>query len=274
MLGNTGEPIDPDTWLWLHKTVGGERCPVINLSGGTEIFGCFLLPLPIMPLKPSTLGGPGLGMDIDVFDEEGKPVSGEVGYLVCKKPAPSMTKGFWKQPKRYIETYWSKWPNVWYHGDWASVDRDGFWFLHGRADDVIKVAGKRVGPAEVESILNQHPGTYESACVGLPDELKGEEIMCFVVLKPGYHESETLRQELLTEVVKHMGKPFKPRDIILVGDLPRTRSGKILRRMIKAAMLKEEFGDTSVLENPKALDEIAGSANLLAAKSRNKRTNL
>lgn len=257
MLGNTGESIDPDTWQWMHKTVGGGRCPMINLSGGTEIFGCFLLPLPIAPLKPSTLGGPGLGMDIDVFDEEGKSTKGEVGYLVCKKPAPSMTRGFWKQPQRYIETYWSKWPNVWYHGDWASIDEDGFWFLHGRADDVIKVAGKRIGPAEIESILNQYAGTYESACIGLPHAVKGEEIVCFVVLKPNFTSGQTIRDELLGEVVKQMGKPFKPRDIILVGDLPRTRSGKILRRMIRATILSEELGDTSALENPKALEEIS-----------------
>lgn len=256
MLGNTGEPIDPDTWFWLHKTVGGERCPMINLSGGTEIFGCFLLPLPIMPLKPSTLGGPGLGMDIDVFNEEGKPVRGEVGYLVCKKPAPSMTRGFWKEPQRYIETYWSKWPNVWYHGDWASIDNDGFWFLHGRADDVIKVAGKRIGPAEIESILNKHPEVYETACIGLPHEVKGEEIMCFTILKPGYKPSQELEKELVGEVVKYLGKPFRPREINFVDDLPRTRSGKILRRMLRAAMLGKEFGDTSVLENPKALEEI------------------
>jgi acetyl-CoA synthetase len=256
MLGNTGEPIDPDTWLWLHKTVGGERCPMINLSGGTEIFGCFLLPLPIMPLKPSTLGGPGLGMDIDVFNEEGKPVRGEVGYLVCKKPAPSMTRGFWQEPQRYLETYWTKWPDVWFHGDWASIDEDSFWFLHGRADDVIKVAGKRIGPAEIESILNQRPATYESACIGLPHEVKGEEITCFVVLKPGYEADLGLKEELVGEVVRHMGKPFKPRDIIFVGDLPRTRSGKILRRLIRAAMLGRDFGDTSVLENPRALDQI------------------
>lgn len=256
MLGNTGEPIDPDTWLWLVESVGGGRCPMINLSGGTEIFGCFVLPLPIMPLKPSTLGGPGLGMDIDVFNEEGKPVREEVGYLVCKKPAPSMTRGFWKEPQRYLETYWSKWPNVWYHGDWASIDVDGFLFLHGRADDVIKVAGKRIGPAEIESILNQHRAVYESACIGVPDEVKGEEIMCFVILKPGYEANQGLREELLGEVVKYMGKPFTPRDISFVGDLPRTRSGKILRRLIRAAMLGKEFGDTSVLENPKALEEI------------------
>lgn len=256
MFGNTGEPIDPDTWQWLHKTVGEERCPLINLSGGTEIFGCFLLPLPIMPLKPSTLGGPGLAMDVDVFNEEGQSIKGGVGYLVCKKPAPSMTRGFWKQPQRYIETYWSRWSNVWYHGDWASIDEEGFWFLHGRADDVIKVAGKRIGPAEIESILNQHPAIYESACIGVPHEVKGEEIMCFVVPKPSYQPSQELNEELIREVVKFMGKPFKPRDISFVADLPRTRSGKIMRRLIRAAKLGKELGDTSVLENPKALDEI------------------
>ena len=260
MLGNTGETIDPDTWLWLHKIVGGENCPIINLSGGTEIFGCFLLPLPVMPLKPSTLGGPGLGMDIDVFNDEGKPVRGEVGYLVCKKPAPSMTRGFWKEPKRYIETYWSRWPNVWYHGDWASIDEDDFWFLHGRADDVIKVAGKRIGPAEIESILNQHLAVYESACIGVPHEVKGEEVMCLVVLKPGYEPSQELRDELVGEVVKYMGKPFRPRDVSFVGDLPRTRSGKIMRRLMKAVMLGKELGDTSALENPKALEEITKAA--------------
>ncbi|UCG46003.1 MAG: acetate--CoA ligase [Candidatus Bathyarchaeota archaeon] len=257
IFGNTGEAIDPDTWLWLHKTVGQERCPIINLSGGTEIFGCFLLPLPIMPLKPSTLGGPGLGMDIDVFDDKGKPVRGKVGYLVCKKPAPSMTRGFWRDPKRYIETYWSKWPNIWYHGDWASIDEDNFWFLHGRADDVIKVAGKRIGPAEIESILNQHSAVYESACIGVPHEVKGEEVLCLVVPKPGYDTNQELRDELVGEVVRLMGKPFRPRDISFVGDLPRTRSGKIMRRLMRAVLLGKELGDTSALENPKALEEIA-----------------
>ncbi len=260
MLGNTGEHIDPDTWLWLHKKVGREKCPMINLSGGTEIFGCFLLPLPIMPLKPSTLGGPGLGMDIDVLDDDGKSVRDKVGYLACKKPAPSMTRGFWKDRERYVETYWSKWPNIWYHGDWASIDKDGFWFLHGRADDVIKVAGKRVGPAEVESILNSHSATYESACVGLPHEVKGEEITCFVSLKPHRKPSQKLKQELIEQVVKQMGKPFKPREIGFVGDLPRTRSGKILRRLIRAAFLGEDFGDKSVVENPESLEEIVKHA--------------
>jgi acetyl-CoA synthetase len=256
MLGNTGESIDPDTWQWLHRTVAEERCPFINLSGGTEIFGCFLLPLPIMPLKPSTLGGPGLGMDIDVFDDDGRSLREQVGYLVCKKPAPSMTRGFWKEPQRYIETYWSRWKDVWYHGDWASVDQDGFWFLHGRADDVIKVAGKRIGPAEIESILNQHQAVYESACIGLPHEIKGEEIMCFTILKPRFTANAALKDELSREVVANMGKPFKPSDISFVNDLPRTRSGKIVRRLIRDVALNKEFGDMSSLENPDSLKEI------------------
>ena len=256
ILGNTGEPIDPDTWMWLLKTVGGGRSPIINLSGGTEIFGCFLLPLPIMPLKPSTLGGPGLGMDIDVFDEDGKPIVGKIGHLVCRKPAPSMTRGFWKDPKRYIETYWSKWPKIWHHGDLAYIDEDGFWFLQGRVDDVIKVAGKRVGPAEVESILNEHEAVYESACIGLPHEVKGEEITCFVVLNPKSEPDDQIRNELREKVAKQLGKPFKPREIKFLADLPRTRSGKIMRRLVKAVFLGMELGDVSALENPESLKEI------------------
>ena len=260
VTGNTGEPIDPDTWTWLMETVGEGRCPLINLSGGTEIFGCFLLPLPVMPLKPSTLGGPGLGMAIDVFDDGGESITGEVGYLVCKKPAPSMTRGFWKEDERYIETYWSRWPGVWFHGDWASVDEDGYWFLHGRTDDVIKVAGKRLGPAEVESIINENRAVRESACIGLPHELKGEVLVCFVALKPGYEPSPELEEEIRGLIVASMGKPFAPEDVILVGDLPRNRAGKIMRRIVKALMLGREPGDISVVENVEALDEIRRAA--------------
>jgi len=256
IIGNTGEPIDPDTWFWLLRTVGQNRCPIINLSGGTEIIGCFLLPLPIMPLKPSTLGGPGLGMDVDVFNEEGKPVRGEVGYLVCKKPAPSMTKGFWREAERYLETYWSKWPDIWYHGDWASIDEDGFWFLHGRADDVIKIAGKRLGPAEVEAIINEIPSVRESACIGLPHEIKGEVLVCFVALKPGYKPNSQLKEEIRSLIVKAMGRAFMPEDIVFVPDLPKNRAGKIMRRMVKAVMIGRELEDLSIVENPEALDEI------------------
>ena len=255
-LGSTGEPWDPDSWNWFFEKVGGKRIPIINISGGTEIVGCFLSPLPITELKPCTLRGPGLGMDIDVFDDDGNPIRGKMGHLVAKKPAPSMTRGFWNEPDRYIDTYWSKWPNVWYHGDWAKIDEDGFWSLHGRSDDTIKIAGRRTGPAEIEAALIEHPAVSEAATIGVPDEIKGEDIVCFVVLKPGYNSSEDLREELKGQVVKIMGKTLKPRDIKFVKDLPKTRSAKIVRRIIKATFLGKEVSDISSVENISAVEEI------------------
>lgn len=255
-FGNTGEPIDPDTWLWIMKEIGEEKRPFINLSGGTEIFGCFLLPSPVVELKPSTLWGPGLGMDVDVFDDEGNPVRGKIGYLVCKKPAPSMTKGFWKDEKRYIETYWSKYPSVWYHGDLALIDEDGFWYLLGRTDDTIKVAGKRIGPAEIEGAINNHYAVSESACIGIPHELKGEEIACFVVLKKGYEDYKKIENEIREKVIKDIGKAFEPSKIYFVKDLPKTRSGKIMRRIIRNVVLNKELGEISVLENLDSIEEI------------------
>jgi acetyl-CoA synthetase len=259
ILGNTGEPIDEDTWMWEMSSVGKLNCPLINLSGGTEIFGSFLLPSPVVSLKPSTLWGPGLGMDIDVFDDSGNSVRGKVGYLVCKKPAPSMTRGFWNNFGRYLETYWSKFPGIWYHGDWAFVDSDGMWYLHGRADDVIKVAGRRVGPAEIESVLNSHQSIAESATVGLPDEIKGEKIYCFIQLKPGA-KRENVAESARALVSQKLGKVFEPDKVIIVEDLPRTRSGKIIRRLIRGFMTAEDASgttlDTTSLENPDSLEKI------------------
>jgi len=255
-LGSTGEPWDPDSWNWFFEKIGGKKTPIINISGGTEIVGCFLSPLPITELKPCTLRGPGLGMDIDVFDDDGKAIKGKMGHLVAKKPAPSMTRGFWNEPDRYIETYWSRWPNIWYHGDWAKIDDDGFWSLHGRSDDTIKIAGRRTGPAEIEAALIEHPAVSEAATIGVPDEIKGEDIVSFVVLKPGYNPNEDLRNELKGQVVKIMGKTLKPRDIKFVGDLPKTRSAKIVRRIIKSTYLGEKISDISSVENPKAVEEI------------------
>ena len=257
ILGSTGEPWDPNSYMWYFEKVGKKRCPIINISGGTEIVGCLLSPLPITELKPCTLRGPGLGMDIDVFDDDGKPIRGGIGHLVCKKPAPSMTKGFLKDPQRYLETYFSKWgQNIWYHGDWALVDEDGFWFLHGRSDDTIKVAGKRTGPAEVESALNEHPAVQESATIGVPDELKGEAVVCFVVLKPGNEPSEKLREELKQQVVKHLGKTLLPKELKFVKALPKTRSAKIVRGAIRRKYLGKDVGDISTVENPEAIEEI------------------
>ena len=254
ILGNTGEPIDEDTWRWVMEVIGRWRAPMINLSGGTEIFGCLVLPSPTVPLKPSTVYGPGLGMDVDVFNDEGRPVREEVGYLVCKTPVPSMTRGFWRDPERYLKTYWSRWEGIWYHGDWAYIDGDGYWFLLGRADDVIKIAGKRLGPAEVETILNSHPMVAESACIGAPDPLKGEKLVCFVktVGEPG----PGLIDELRDMVGERLGKPFRPEEIYIVPDLPRTRSGKIMRRVLRAIYTDSPVGDISTLENPEALEGV------------------
>jgi acetyl-CoA synthetase len=259
ILGSTGEPWDPDSYLWYFEHVGKRRCPVINISGGTEIVGCLLSPLPIMPLKPCSLGGPGLGMDVDVFGDDGKPIRGGIGHLVCKQPAPSMTKGFLKDPRRYLETYFSKWPGVWYHGDWAKVDEDGQWFLYGRSDDTIKVAGKRTGPAEVEGALIEHAAVAEAAAIGVPHEVKGESVVCFVVLKPGFEPSEPLREELKNQVVKHLGKTLKPEALKFVKMLPKTRSAKIVRGAIRKKYLGQAVGDVASVENPAALDEIGNA---------------
>jgi acetyl-CoA synthetase len=257
ILGSTGEPWNPDPYLWFQNVVGGGRCPIINISGGTEVGACFLSPLPITDLKPCTLRGPALGMDIDVWDAEGRPAGpGEVGELVCKKPWPGMTRGIWKDPDRYLATYWSRWPDVWVHGDWASRDEDGFWFLHGRSDDTMNIAGKRVGPAEVESALAHHPAVAESAAVGVPDEIKGEAIWCFVLAKPGTERTAELAAELAGTVAGHLGKAFKPSRVMFVDELPKTRSAKIVRRALRALVMGQDPGDLSSLENPGALDAI------------------
>ncbi len=257
ILASTGEPWNPDPWRWFFRNIGGERCPIINLSGGTEVGACFLSPLPITPLKPCTLGGPALGMAIDIFDSAGRPLRSGVGELVCKKPWPGMTRGLWQDPERYLQAYWSRWENIWVHGDWASMDEDGLWYLHGRSDDTIKIAGKRLGPAEIESILVSHAAVAEAAAIGVPHELKGEAIWCYAVLKPGQAPSDALRQALRERVIEALGKSFAPEQIKFVKELPKTRNAKILRRAVRATALGQEPGDLSNLENPQALAEIA-----------------
>ncbi len=257
ILGSTGEPWDEASWRWYFETVGGGRCPIINISGGTDIIGCFLSPLPIHPLKPCTLVGPGLGMAVDVWNEAGEPVRGEVGYLVATQPAPSMTRGLWNDADRYLETYWSTWPDVWNHGDWAAVDDDGYWFLHGRADDTIKVAGKRTGPAEIEGALLSTGKVVEAAAVGAPHEVKGETIVCYVVPAASAEPSDALRRELADAVEYQVGRVDRPDQVLFVTDLPKTRSGKIVRRLVLAKHLgATELGDLSSIQNPSALDAL------------------
>ena len=257
ILASTGEPWNPDPYRWFFREVGEERLPIVNLSGGTEVGACFLSPLPICDLKPCTLRGPALGMDMDIVDPSGASVgAGEVGELVCRQPWPAMARGIWGDPERYLETYWRRFPGVWVHGDWASRDEDGFWFLHGRSDDTLSVAGKRLGPAEVESALASHPAVAESAAIGVPDQLKGEQIWCVVVLTPGFEPSEALEDELRATVAEHLGASFRPARVRFAPELPRTRSAKIVRRAIRAVATGDDPGDLSSLENPASLDAI------------------
>jgi len=256
ILGSTGEPWNEGPWRWYFEVVGGGRCPVINISGGTEVGACFLAPHPVRPIKPMSLGGPSLGMAVDVYDDAGHPIRGEVGELVCTAPWPGMTRGLYKDPDRYLDTYWSRWPDVWLHGDWASVDEDGDWFLHGRSDDTIKVAGKRLGPAEVESVLVTHPAVVEAAAVGVPDEVKGEALWAFVVLDDGVELTDTLRAELVDLVANRLGSSFRPSAVRATTALPKTRNAKVLRRAIRATVLGRDPGDLSSLEDPSTIDAV------------------
>jgi len=250
ILGSTGEPWDERSWHCYFERVGGGRCPIINISGGTEIVGSFLLPLPIQELKPCTLGAPAPGMATEVVDENGLPVRGRMGYLVCTAPAPSMTRGIWNDPQRYLDTYWSRFPGMWYHGDWASVDEDGHWFLHGRADESMNIAGRKVGPAEVEEAMMQHPGVAEAAVIGVPDELKGEAIVGYVVPQAGANVDAAL---VCATVVRELGPTFRPREVVVTAELPKTQSGKIVRRLLRQKYLGERLGDLSTVANPGAL---------------------
>ena len=253
VLGSTGEPWTPDAYLWYFQHVGQGRCPIINYSGGTEVSGGIVGGTVLQPCKPCAFTGPCLGMAAEIFDADGKPVRGKVGELVVTKPWPGMTHGFWRDPQRYLETYWSRWPQVWVHGDWAATDGDGFWYILGRSDDTIKVAGKRLGPAEVEAILTGHPAVSEAAAIGVPHPVKGEALVCFVVLRHGWTPSEALSSELAGRVGEQLGKPLRPAAVHVVPELPKTRNAKILRRVIRAAFVGQDPGDLSSLENPQAV---------------------
>lgn len=259
ILGSTGEPWNPEPYRWFSAVVGQDRCPIINLSGGTEVGACFLGQAPVIPTKSCSLGTPSLGMAMEVFDEDGIPVRCEVGELVCLKPWPAQTRGFWGSKERYLDTYWSRWPGVWVHGDWATIDADGYWFLHGRSDDTLNIAGKRIGPAEFESAAVDHPAVVECAAVGIPDEVKGTVVWCFCILRPGTVESDELRGEVKKVIADDLGKAFTPKEVRFVEELPKTRSAKILRRAIRAKALGEDLGDLSSLENPSALEAIQKS---------------
>ena len=255
-ITTTGEPWNRDPYMWLFERVGGGRVPIVNCSGGTEVGACFLTTCITEPIKPVALGFPALGQAMDVVDTDGRPVRGEVGELVCRKPWPGMTRGIWGDAERYLDTYWRRFPGVWTHGDWASVDEDGYWFLHGRSDDTLNIAGKRIGPAELESAAVSHPSVAEAAAVGVPHEVKGEVAWIFCVPRAGAEGGDELAREVGARVADELGKAFRPERILFVGALPKTRSAKIVRRAVRARVLGQDAGDLSSLENPEALEEI------------------
>jgi acetyl-CoA synthetase len=259
MLGSTGEPWDEASYRWYFENAGEGRCPVINISGGTELMGCLLAPLPTEPLKPASLQGPALGMDVDVFDEQGNSIRGKVGYLVCKNAAPNMTRGFLGDPQRYLETYFEQFgPEIWSHGDWALVDDDGFWFLTGRSDDTLKIAGKRIGPGEVEAASIEHPAVREAAAVGLPDEVKGTRLALLVVAQQGISPDERLAEEIRAHVANQMGSAMRPSEVRWVEALPVTRSGKIVRGVIRRVLMGGDPGDLASVANPEAVEKLRG----------------
>ena len=257
LLGSTGEPWDPESWQWFYENVGGGNTPIVNISGGTEICGCFLMPMPIDDLKPCTLGGPGLGMDIDIVNSAGESIadSHERGFLVARDSCPSMTKSLWSGDERYLAEYWSTFtdPPMWDHGDWAQKDTDGLWFLHGRADDALNVAGRKVGPAEVEGAAMEHEDVNQVAAVGVPDDTTGTAVVTYVIPEPGATESDDLREEVREMVGEQLGKPFRPREVLFVDEFPKTQSGKVVRRAVQATYTDEDLGDLSSIENPEAL---------------------
>jgi len=273
IFASTGEPWNPAPWWWLFKEVGNSKLPIINYSGGTEIAGGILMGNPLLPIKPCSFPAPCPGMDVDILDEEGNSVpDGTVGELVIKQPWIGMARGFWQEKERYLETYWRRFKNIWVHGDWAMRDKDGHWFILGRSDDTLKVAGKRVGPAEVESLLVAHPLVTEAAVIGVPDEVKGTAMVAFAVLNDEGRimndesndssvvtRHSSLQLELKTLVAKDMGKPLAPSKIHFVSALPKTRNAKVMRRVIRSAYLGDDPGDLSALENPQAVKEITAA---------------
>ncbi len=257
ILGSTGEPWNPESWKWLFEVIGRSRLPIINYSGGTEVSGGLVAGNVLTPLKPAAFAGPPPGIAADVVDDQGQPIRNHVGELVVRAPWIGMTRGFWRDPERYIQTYWSRFPDTWVHGDWAAIDEDGLWYILGRSDDTIKIAGKRLGPAEVESVLVEHPAVLEAAAIGVPDPAKGQALICFCVLRSGHSASPELAADLAALVATRLGKPLRPAAVEFVVDLPKTRNAKVMRRVIRSAYLGQDAGDLSALENPQAVAAIS-----------------
>ena len=249
ILGTVGEPINPEAWRWYHRVIGKERCPIIDTWWQTETGTFMITPTPVVPLKPGSATRPFFGQEAEIVDEAGNPVpDGEEGYLVLLRPWPAMLRTIYNDDERYVNQYWSKYPGKYLTGDSAKRDEDGYFWIIGRTDDVLKVSGHRLGTAEVESALVSHPAVAEAAAIGLPHEVKGQAIHTFVLLRSGFTQSPELAEELRQHVATHMGPIARPEDVKFVDKLPKTRSGKIMRRVLKARAQGLPEGDVSTLE--------------------------
>jgi len=258
---STGEPWTPDAWEWMFEHVCRRRVPILNYVGGTEIAGGILSGTVLHPMKPCAFGGQMPAMAADIVDEAGAPVApGEVGELVLRGPSIGLTRGLWNDDQRYIDGYWTRYPGLWHHGDWAARDADGFWYVLGRSDDTLKIAGKRTGPSEIETLLMATGRLAEAAVIGVPDDIKGQAIVCVCSLLPDVADSPALRKQLADALVAGLGHPFKPKAILFVADLPKTRNMKVMRRVVRAAVLGESAGDVSSLVNPEAVQAVADAA--------------
>ena len=254
-IPTTGEPLDEESWRWLFEKVGNKKIPIMNLSGGTEIGGALLSVFPGMKLKPSTVGIPCPGFHLDVYDENGNSVREKNGYLVIKSPWPAMTKGLLNDNQRYLDTYWSKFENVWFHGDYVFVDKDGLWYMKGRADDVINVSGHRLSTAEIEHTVISHQKISDAASISIPDEITGEAIVLFVVA--AIKADTSINEEISEYISQKIGKLARPKFIFILSELPKTRTGKIMRRLLRSKILGTDLGDISSVENPQVLNEIS-----------------
>ncbi|MBQ0723853.1 MAG: AMP-binding protein [Cycloclasticus sp.] len=253
----TGEPWNPDAWLWFFDKICNKRVPIINLTGGTEI-GCGILGCTVArPLKPCCFNTQMPAMGADIIDESGQAIAdGQVGELALRNPSIGLTRGLWNNPERYLDSYWRTIPGVWVHGDWAVKDDHGMWYVLGRSDDTLKISGKRTGPAEIEGPLLATGKIIEAAVIGIPDEIGGSAVVCVCVPKPGQAINQALTTELIDAVVNEMGKSYRPKHVVFVEDLPKTRTMKIMRRVVKALLIGTEPGDLSSMVNPESIDFI------------------
>jgi len=261
VLGSVGEPINPEAWMWYFTHIGGERCPIVDTWWQTETGGHMITPLPgVTTLKPGSATFPLPGIGVEVVDEEGRPIERGGGYLTLTRPWPGMLRGIWGNPERYLETYWSRYPGRYFAGDGAKIDDDGYLWLLGRVDDVMNVSGHRISTTEVESALVDHPAVAEAAVVGADDEVSGQAIVGYVIVRGGVEPDDALVEELRQHVARKIGPTARPKRVIVVPDLPKTRSGKIMRRLLRDIADGHELGDTTTLADPSVVAAIAESA--------------